>query len=107
MRAGTISGAAMRRQHGVTLRLVAGVLMAGGGGLIADFGGRAAPAALPLLWLSVPVFVWGCWGYAKQRGYPGYVGLLGVGGVVGLIIIALLPRRNKEDAGRRAEPSRS
>lgn len=48
--------------------------------------------------IGIVLFLWGCWSYAKGKGYRGAWGLLGLGfviaglpGLIGLIILAVFP----------------
>lgn len=43
------------------------------------------------------LFIWGCWAFAKAKGYPGVVGLLGLLSLIGLIILFALPERKLKD----------
>lgn len=45
--------------------------------------------------LGVAGFVYGCFSYAKGKGYPAALGLLGLLGFVGLIVLAVLPDKFK------------
>ncbi len=44
---------------------------------------------------GIVLFIWGCWSYAKGKGYEGAVGLLGLFTIIGLIILACLPDKHK------------
>jgi hypothetical protein len=51
-------------------------------GLLVAFGGHG-------------LFVWGCWNYAKSKGYSGALGLLGLLSAYGLLILVLLSDKHK------------
>lgn len=44
--------------------------------------------------LSYFSFIWGCFYYAKSKGYSGWVGLIGLLSLLGLLILAFLPDKN-------------
>ncbi len=39
-------------------------------------------------------FLWGCFNYAKGKGYPSVLGLLGLLSCLGLIILVVLPDKH-------------
>ncbi len=54
-------------------------------------------AILSLLFITIGniLFIWGCWSYAKGKGYHGAWGFLGLLSIIGLIILIFFPDRNK------------
>jgi hypothetical protein len=66
---------------GIILQIVSG-RMDGFLGLIIGLAGTAA-------------FLWGCFNYAKGKGYPSLLGLLGLLSCIGLLILVVLPDKHK------------
>lgn len=56
--------------------------------------------------MGTPLFVYGCWYYAKSKGRPGGWAILGVFGLIGLLVLALLPNRYKDVPNAAAERQR-
>ena len=48
-----------------------------------------------LLIVGSVIFIWGCWNYAKGKGYHGAWGLLGLLSCIGLVILVLFPDKHK------------
>ncbi len=46
--------------------------------------------------VGLVLFIWGCVGYAKGKGYTKWLGALGLLSCLGLIVLVLLPDRRKE-----------
>jgi cell division protein FtsW (lipid II flippase) len=46
---------------------------------------------LPLVFVSVPLLIWGCMCYAEGKRYSKWIGLLGAAGIPGLFILIVLP----------------
>jgi hypothetical protein len=44
---------------------------------------------------GIVLCIWGCWSYAKGKGYDGVLGFLGLFTIIGLIILACLPDKHK------------
>ncbi len=88
----------MTNYQSIKLRLAVGFAGLFIGRLLYNFGGETAFLGYPLILLAMPVFIWGCWDFAKGKGYPGYIGLLGVLSLIGLIILYALPDKKFEGA---------
>ena len=71
---GHIAGSILTRQSDNPLILILGLLF-----LIA----------------GLVLFIWGCWNYAKGKGYHGAWGLLGLLSCIGLIILVFFPDKHK------------
>lgn len=54
---------------------------------------------------GIPFWYYGCWMYAKAKGYPGAAGLLGLLGIVGLLILLILPDQSKQKTEPVTNPS--
>jgi len=57
-------------------------------------GDTAAILGLVLIFVSIPVFIWGCINYAEGKGHSKWVGLVGLAGIIGLIVLILLSDRD-------------
>lgn len=55
----------------------------------------ATSIALLVAFSGHGLFIWGCWNYAKSKGYLGALGLLGLMSAYGLLILVLLPDKHK------------
>ena len=51
--------------------------------------------ALILFVLGTLLCVWGCFGYAKGKGYSGVLGLLGLASILGVIILMYFPDKTE------------
>jgi hypothetical protein len=56
--------------------------------------GHATWPWLALLFLTIPVLVWGCMRWCQHLGYPAILGLLGVFSMLGFLIMLVLPNRS-------------
>ena len=54
----------------------------------------AAVAYVPMTFVG-PLWILGCWCYAKGKGYHGAWGLLGLLTIIGIIILVCFPDRHK------------
>lgn len=64
-----------------------------GVGFLLQIMGRAMGGALGTLlaFAGVVAFIWGCFNYAKGKGYPPALGLLGLLSCIGLLVLVVLP----------------
>jgi hypothetical protein len=65
---------------GIILQIIGGAM----GGILGYLLGLAGMAA----------FIWGCFNYAKGKGYPSILGLLGFFSCIGLLILVVLPDKH-------------
>ncbi len=93
----------MTEYQSIRLRLVSGFVTLLVGRFVYDYccGRPIALLGYTMLVAGTVVFIWGCWSFAKAKGYPGAVGLLGFFSLIGLIILFVLPDRRL----KRASPS--
>ena len=48
-----------------------------------------------MVFVAIPLWVWGCMNYAEGKGHSKWLGFLGIIGIIGLIVLVLLPDRYK------------
>jgi len=71
-----------------------------GVGILLQIVGRALLTSdqilgIPVALAGVGFFLYGCFSYAKGKGYPSLLGLLGLLSCLGLIVMVLLPDKHK------------
>lgn len=54
------------------------------------------PLGLIIALVGVGFFIWGCFNYAKGKGYSQFLGLFGLLWLIGLIILAVLPDKHPQ-----------
>jgi uncharacterized membrane protein len=62
-----------------------------------------AVPGLVLIFVSVPVFIWGCMHYAEGKGQSKWLGMVGLAGLIGLIVLILLPDQSCPGAVPRSQ----
>ena len=65
------------------------------GYVLTSFGDVGAFFGYSFLVGGTVLFIWGCWSYAKGKGYDGALGFLGLFTIIGLIILACLTDKHK------------
>ena len=51
-----------------------------------------------LVFISIPVFIWGCTNYAEAKGHSKWIGLVGLAGIVGLLVLIMLPDQERKSS---------